>query len=402
MNLVLISHPQNFEFPDSWSQLSQTYIEFSTKDYEEKWGSKNPNVYTPSTNLNEEINIVLEKNYKSTDNSNPFRVIQYNYTTEEPVLEEDVLLYSESFKDVANLTNYKDNYYNKWIDELHKPKGILKVVQGTADIFQPYTRGTVKGIFTRLNNKNGDSWFITPQIDLKNETNPILFFRLGFGFYKGFENFELVISTDFDGNPNNILNATWKDLTNDLKIKTGGTYGDVKTEASWVTESSMNSLQLELSEYTQFGKVYIGFRDHPGLNPSSALPFTVIDQIKIEGIKIIGVSKDSIEPKMALYKNLNGKWEKQTEKYYILTKTDYNNINLSFLSETQAKEKLPTILATKVANAKEKEIYSVIYKTSETKVVGDVYRFTNGKWEISNDPKLEKRNLSFKNTEMSW
>lgn len=203
-------------------------------------------------------------------------------------------LYKESFDEVSN--NYPNGYWKHWEDESHKPKDVIfKVVSGAAFDWRPYVRGTLHGVFSRLTHQGGDNWFIVPSIDLTNGTNPVLSFELGFGMYKGYKNFQLMISTDFNGDSDNILGANWKDHTNDLTISTGGTYENVGTNSSWGVQETMSPMLLDLSEYIGHENVYISFRDNAGLEPEgiSQLPFTIVSNIEVEMLKNFGAFLES-------------------------------------------------------------------------------------------------------------
>lgn len=407
--ITLIYNFINLEVADSLLLSRQSLVTLKKNDYRLKWGQVNPNVYTPSTNINAEVSNVLNTNYGQIEPSNPYRVIEFNYSSEEPTIDVDqtITVYKETFDEIGDRNNYPDGYWKTWRDESHKPKdSILKALSGTATIFQPYTRGSVTGVFVRLFNLTGDTWFIPPSFDLTTGENPVLSFELGFGYYNGVKSFQFLISTDFDGNSDNILNANWKDHTNDLTLSGGGTYSNVVTSSGYANSSNMNSMLLDLSQYAAFENVYIAFRDNPGLDPIEPKgPFTVISNINVENIRdVASVPQSSIESKNELYKFSEDNWIKQKESdgYFILSEDDYDFVELPFMTEPEAIEVIPSVLAKQIKDAAENDLYTVIYKNSATTVYNNNFIFKDGKWKVDGF-EVEKRKLSFKlNYPYNW
>jgi len=113
---------------------------------------------------------------------------------------------------------------------------------------------------------NLETWLVTPGVDLS--TAKKLSFETKVGYWKH-AGLTIHVSTDFDGNKDNLLTATWIDITDQATIPTTPTdgYGD----------SFEPSGDIDLSSYS--GTIYVLFK-YTGDNSDNTTTFQ-IDNVQI-------------------------------------------------------------------------------------------------------------------------
>ena len=211
-----------------------------------------------------------------------------------------VIIYEENLDAIADRGNYGESYWGKWFDDAHKPVGVVNVVtEGDVATFEPYTRlnatdgGIIEaGVYTyHPKGRRGTAWFILPSVSLDLFSDAVLSFDLGVGPTNKVdpENFDIFVSTDFDGDPDNILTATWNKHTDQLKNFLGAKYIDGAVPArrhTYPLRKYVEKMFLDLSAYVGQDKVYVGFRNtsmDAGITIESQSFYVIGAPIKIEG-----------------------------------------------------------------------------------------------------------------------
>lgn len=352
----------NFDRPDSLNDLSQTIRFIGPMEYRSVWGTPFVESFTPSKSPDAAIPAILAVD--NVNSTNPFRIVTYNYSTQEPVIEYNKEFYylNQNFNSLTGATwdNFElSGYFIKDLSEKGRTWMTYVINAGAGN----------KGIMAYSNGKTGsDTWFITTSIDLSAAINPKFTFDLGTGYYKGLDCLKVLVSEDFNGEKPH--ESKWQDITNKLGVKNN----------PWVTGyPALNPMAVvELTEFV--GKrINIAFQYSLPIistNYDNATLY-VVDNIKLFETRDVATISD-VKTKYDIYKKIDGVWVKQ-HNIYILQEDDYSSLGRQFISVNDAEPLISEILKNKVSTAVDNIV--VAYKNSATTTFAENYQYIGGQWE---------------------
>jgi Family of unknown function (DUF5689) len=149
---------------------------------------------------------------------------------------------------------FSDDFETQTTNSLISGNGWTNFIQEGTEGFEAYSAGGTNsslGISARVGSFNsGDAssiaWLITPEIDFDAQTGETLNFMTSNSFSDG-STMELLFSTDWDGNPANIVSATWGVLPAAYIVQDSDFFG------SWFDSENVD---LSCAE----GTIHIAFR----------------------------------------------------------------------------------------------------------------------------------------------
>ena len=377
----------DYDRDDSLNQLSQRLLIMEPKDYKLAWGTPFVEAFTPSKPALTEIPKILKANIPNPE-ENPYKVVQYNYSSVEPTIEynKEVVYYKEDF----NRFSATGTWGNFDIPGIFK-----KNLESHGRIWQIYNRSSRVAMLGYLRNgRGGNIWFITYELDLSAAVNPVFQFDLGVGYYQdGIDYLNVKVTDEFDSlDPNN---SAWKDLTNIMGVK------DVPNVTGY--PSTFKTLTADLAEYAG-KKIYIAFQC---VLPIQETNYTlsalyVIDDIKLSETRDVA-SIPSSEVVYKTFKYDNNNWSELTS-VYTLQIADYEYLGLNVMNLEQAREKIPLLLAQRITNPKAGQELVVSYKQSEIQCYAENYIYNDGKWAYEKMPDLIKKidKFEYKSLDEKW
>lgn len=223
--------------------------------------------------------------------------------------------------------------------------------------------------------KDNEDWLISPAIDLNGYTNAKLQLNQAINYLNGqWDQVQVVISTDYDGNKSNLASATWTPVTIDT-LPSGGSWTFVTSE------------KVDISAYDG-QTIYVAFKY---LSTTSNAATWEIDWLKVYGTI---PSKTTVaagpETTSALYQLSGTTWAAvNTSDYYVLEAADYNSMGSpgkydNFSSSDNPDNYLPQFLSAKYPYAQEGNNIMIVYKYyaggGVTEIRIDEYNFTGGAW----------------------
>ncbi|MEX0996343.1 MAG: DUF5689 domain-containing protein [Flavobacteriaceae bacterium] len=148
---------------------------------------------------------------------------------------------------------FADDFENQTINTPISGNGWTNFIQeGTEpwEAFEDNGANQSLGISARCGSFNsGDdstiSWLITPQIPLSNANNATIQFKSSSSFADGSE-MEVLFSSDWDGTPANITNATWRVLSDARIVQNNDFFGD------WIFSGLVDITCIEDNGYFAF------------------------------------------------------------------------------------------------------------------------------------------------------
>jgi hypothetical protein len=153
--------------------------------------------------------------------------------------------------DIEGWINYAEAGSEVWTEQVFSGNGYAE--------FNPYNSGDASNI----------GWLITPAIDLDAQEGEFLTFETEHAYPdSGHDPLDVLISTDFDGDPNNIATATWTELTFDVSY--------IVDFGTWYNFTSSGN--VDISGYS--GNAYIAFR-YTGSDTSNQNMTLHVDNVKV-------------------------------------------------------------------------------------------------------------------------
>lgn len=338
------------------------------KDYEAVWGSPYATALTPNKSPEKQLPILLAANFPDAKDGS-YKVIQYAYSTEEPVSSTTVgdIFYKQNFEDLGIAAN-KSLAINGWLNvDLEGSK--------TWDMKSYNSNFYIQASSYKSGSKN-DNWLIMSPIDLTSATNPHLIFDLKVGNYNS-SCLNILVSTDFDGNQANIKSATWDNISSEFIIPTVPTSG----YATDFSSSGFGSLIPYKGK-----KVYIAFR-YIGDDSSTTKATTTYQIDNIEVAEAIpGIEVKSKDVVYTAYQKVGGTWKSaETSDLIVLQPEDYTigGTKNTYFSAAEAQSKISAVLmATQSLIIGSQKV--VVYKNSTTSFYADRLTYSaENNWTIN-------------------
>ncbi|MGE0077579.1 MAG: DUF5017 domain-containing protein [Bacteroidales bacterium] len=359
--------------PSYLSDLSTNNI-LSTSDYQMAWGDDVLYVeaFTPATSASVKIPEILASKFPSAT-SGAYKLVQYNYSSTEATT--DVVDFKYFFEDFESHTCATSSPYtpiseNGWAQ---------KDTSGTSTKANYYCRLFSSNKYAQVSSygtsEMNDVFLITKQIDLTNAFAPSLTFDINVGYWTA-DGLSVLISENFDGNTNNIKNATWVDLSSNF------TFPQTTSYAGFASAGS-----ADLTSYAG-KKIYIAFK-YDGDSRAEASPVVTttyqIDNVKVSEM-ISSLSIPASEKLWAIYTLDGSTWKLAGESFTALQQEDYTSMGLSYISTANAPLYIPNYLSSKFPYALEGDVKTVAYKSSSSNQAyskATQWVLTNGVWVSS-------------------
>lgn len=309
--------------------------------------------FSPSNPPEDYVPALLSTKYPdATDGS--YEMVTYQYSTTDPQVGEVTVLDAE-FKSNSSLESFDS-------------VSVAGAQGWTSTSYGAKMSGYSSGA------KDNEDWLISPAIDLNGYTNAKLQLNQAINYLNDqWDQVQVVISTDYDGNKNNIASATWTPVTIDT-LPTGGSWTFVTSE------------KVDISAYD--GKtIYVAFKY---LSTTSNAATWEIDWLKVYGTVPSKAAINAPAATSGLYHLSGSTWsDVASSDYYELVAADYNSMGSpgkydNFSSSDNPDNYLPQFLTAKYPYAQEGDQMLVVYKyyagggVTETRI--DEYVVTDGAW----------------------
>jgi hypothetical protein len=351
---------------DKLASLSQASYVLSANDYKQVWGSdvNFVSALTPEKSPQTQIPAIL-KTQLTGANSGDYKIVQYNYSANEPEISETEVNYL--FADFENGPNGSTQpvAIEGWIN---------KDVTGTKFWQCRIFNNNQYAQFSSNNTKEENTvWLITSMIDLAAGNNPKLSFDVTGGYYNG-DLLTVFISEDFNGTEGGITTATWTDVTGRFDIPTtpempAAAYGTLRPAGD-----------MDLTAYVG-KKIYVAFRYLGNGVDNSATTTYQIDNVKVADVKTsMNIASSAIQYGAYQFDGSAWKIAPASDNIVLLQPDDYTAMGVSNLSTTTAPTYLPALLSQKYPFAQEGNTRTVVFRTSSSNYADD-YIFTAGQWK---------------------
>lgn len=298
------------------------------KDYEAVWGSPYATALTPNKSPEKQLPILLATNFPDAKDGS-YKVIQYAYSTEEPV----------------SATAIGDIYYKQDFEGLGLSANDAVAINGWLNVDLEGTkfwqmRSYNNSFYAQMSSYNSktknDNWLIMSPIDLKSATNPHLTFGITVGNYTT-SCLSILVSTDFDGTQAGIKTATWSDISSEF---------DIPTPATGYSPNFASAGFGSLATY-KGKKVYIAFR-YIGDDTSTPKATTTyqIDNIQVAEA-VPGIEVESKKTVYTAYQKVNNVWKSvETSDLIVLQPEDYTigGTTNTYFSAAEAEKNISGIL----------------------------------------------------------
>lgn len=302
-----ITYNQMNDLPQEVADLSELYI-FSTADYQNLWGSSSLYVetFTPSKSLEANIPLLLNTLFPN-DADGRYRFVSYNYSENEPTVSGGLV--SKFMEDWSSGTaNAPVN--GDWIN--------VDKIGTKAWLYKSYSGNLYAQMSSYNSGEENQVWLIHRFDNLDTISVPTLSFDVKVGYWNA-DCLSILVSEDFDGDPNNINSATWIDITSSFTLPqqpvTG--YGNF-----------VNAGSYDLSAYK--GKnIYIGFKYVGDGTNNSATTTYQLDNIQIADNTTV-FTIDSFSRYFAVYKKSSGNWAKENS-VIALQDADYQTMGVLYI-----------------------------------------------------------------------
>jgi len=346
--------------------LSTQGYQIAAEDYQTVWGDPYVEALTPEKSPEQEIPTILASRFADASEGT-YKNVGYYYSTEEP-----------------ETSIVETKFLDEPFEGYEAGSGVLVDIEGwiNKDLigslgWQCRSYSGNNYVQVSANNQNvHDSWLITKAIDLTASTgSPVFSFDVTVGYFTA-NCLTVLISDNFDGNEDNILTASWTDITTNFNIPEAPASG-------YGTLSPAGD--MDLSAYK--GKtVYIAFR-YDGDNTSTPKKTTTyqIDKVKVSE-EVVGIDVEEKSLQYAVYQFNGSKWAQASSDIVILQPEDYASMGKSYLSSSEASDYLPIWLKGKYPYAKDQDAVTVVYKTNATtSYYADecVFDSKSGAWTIN-------------------
>lgn len=349
------------------SYLSTPLYTLNAADYAKVWGTPPVEAFTPAKAPETYIPNILKEKF-GVEPKGRYRNVSYYYSEEEPVTStvETKFLFENMENNPSGAGTGKPMDVAGWIN---------KDISGSI-FWQVRTLSSTNNNYSQVSSyKSGtvnDVWLISKQVDLTGIDNPHFTFDIVIGNYNA-SCLKILISKDFDGNKANINAATWDDVTSKfvLPIPASG-------YTPWASAGDM-----ALTDYAN-KKIYIAFRyEGDDLNTPKKTTTYQIDNVKVYE-QIIGQNVESKFIRNSTYESDGSKWKSLTLKNLnVLQPEDYQKMDLTYLTTTEAPKYLPKYLEMKYPYAQNGESQRVVYQTKASDCYADEYIYTDGVWVLN-------------------
>lgn len=327
------------------SSMSENAYVVSSEDYATVWKNPSVDAFTPKNSPATHLPTIL-KTHLGEKEEGAYANVNYFYSEEEPypadVKGEDHM--AEDFSD-----------YSVAFDPVNKNGWFTKDLLGKrAWQVKTYSDNWYAEASSNKSNEENDFWMVSPLVDLSKAVNPRFTFDIKSAYYNA-DCLSIWISTEFDGNQDNLDPSKWKEITKSFSIP---------KDLKWPNDFS-SAGSADLKDY-KGKKVYVAFR-YQGNGIAGVTAKTTsyqIDNITIhENIPGIEVAKKTLVHDLYVMKG--DKWTKETEKtILVLQPKDYDAMGKDFLTLTNAPEYLDNYLLLNYPFAEVGEIKTIVYRTS--------------------------------------
>jgi len=344
------------------------------EDYKAAWGNVYTNSFNPEKKPEAYIPNILKTKYSSAANGS-YITVEYNYSDDNsvPANVENRFFYEDFETFEANEENIP-GWINK--DVINTRKWSVRYYAAANNKYMQMQGSS---------SQNNDGWLITKKIDLPASANdPKFLFDITVGYWKA-TNLSILISTDFDGTEDNILSATWTDVSSSFTIPTEPTGG-------YGTMGPAGAMTMNAYKGKSF---YIAYRYQSTAGITSTYQ---VDKVNVAEI-IPGIDVPNKAPRYATYKLTDGEWKKLSDNNIItLQPDDYAKLNLSSgtMTTAQAQTILPQYLSQNVIGTEK----VVVYRTKAGEYYADRFKYESGQWIIQTT--LEERSAQFLRSEKGW
>ncbi|NOU18497.1 MAG: DUF5017 domain-containing protein [Bacteroidales bacterium] len=354
----------------------------SDADYKSVWGDPilYVNAFTPAKSPSSKIPGLLTSKFP-TATSGTYKFVEYNYSSTEAA--SGVVDYKYFYDDFETHTCATSSPYtaigeNGWQQ---------KDTSGTKGIWycRTFSSNKYAQVTSNATNELNNSFLLTKQIDLTYAIAPQFTFNVNVGYWNA-DCLTVLVSENFDGNKDNIKNATWVDLTSDFA------FPQIPTSGYGVLASAGTS---DLSSYIG-KKIYIAFKYSGDSRTATSPKITTtyqIDNVKVSEMRT-ALSVPSSEKQYVVYKYNGTTWITPLVAdgiFVSLQPADYTAMGLSYISSTNVPLYLPQYLKQKFPYALEGDVKTLVYKSSSTITYSGAtqYTMTSGVW-TSNTFKINK------------
>lgn len=336
----------------------------SDSDYKTVWGEPYATALTPEKSPAVELPKLLKTNFPDAE-SGSYKIIEYAYSDEEPIVTDELSLYTQDFEGLGLKANDPVKITG-WLNEDLEGGRTWQMKSYNNDFYAQASSNGSKEV--------NDSWLIMSPIDLKNTVKPYLTFDVKIGFYTS-SCLEILVSSDFDGNKANIKSAKWENITSQFTIPTTPTSG-----YGAAFESAGNA---NLSAFIG-KKVYIAFR-YKGNDTSTPKATTTyqIDDIKVaddqKGREV--ASKYTV---YTAYQNTDGNWKPAPSNVIVFQPADYvfAESTKGYFNADEAPSGISAVLLKSQPQIKGLEKI-VVYKTGNNSFYADKVTFEPPVWTIN-------------------
>lgn len=330
----------------------------TSADYATAWGSPSVDAFTPKKTATSYLPAILKKEM-GEQAEGTYANVNYSYSEEEPYV-----------ADVKGEAHMEEDFadYDTAYDPVNKNGWFTKDLLGKrAWQVKTYSGNWYAEASSNNSKEENDFWMVSPQIDLAKATSPRFTFDIKSAYYNA-DCLSIWISTDFDGNKDNLDPSKWKDITKSFTIPK-----DLKWPNDFASAGS-----ADLKDY-KGKKVYVAFRyQGNGIDNSKTTSYQ-IDNIAVhENIPGIAVKEKSLV--YDLYVLKADVWSKVTDaNTLVLQPSDFKKMGVNYLSVANAPEYLNNYLKLEYPFATVGSTKTIVYRTSAdgTKCYADEFTLVN-------------------------
>lgn len=352
-----VTYNQMNDLPQEVLDLSELYI-FSTTDYQNLWGSSSLYVetFTPSKSPEENIPLFLNSLFPN-DTDGRYRFVSYNYSENEPITTGGLVT---KFMEDWSTGVVNDNIGGDWIN--------VDNIGTKAWLYKSYNNNLYAQMSSFNSGQENEVWLIRSFDNLDTIPMPTLSFDVKVGYWNA-DCLSVLVSEDFDGNPNNINSATWLDITSNF---------DLPQEPTTGYGNFVNAGSYDLSNYK--GKtIYIGFKYTGNGTDNSATTTYQLDNIQIADNTTV-YTIESFSRYFAVYKKDRGSWTNENG-IIVLQDADYQTMGVSYIPDDNDNFYLSQFLTLNYPYLPDGSKKTIAYLNGTTKVAAKQFIKVEGVWQ---------------------
>lgn len=324
------------------STMSEDAYVLTSADYAKAWGNPSVDAYTPAKSPAANLPDVLKKQLTGKAEGTYVNV-NYFYSEKEPISSDITYYAQEDFSTYT--TKYENIAKNGWFTVDRTGTKAWQATNFNDNWYAQLSSNNSKEL--------NDVWMVSPQLDLASAVTPKFSFDIKSAYYNA-DCLTIWITSDFDGNKDNIDPTKWTDITSNFTITKDAKWPNDFTPAGSVALDSYKGK-----------KVYVAFRYQGNGVDNSKTTSYQIDNIEIyDDIKTIAIEeKELVHDLYVLQADV---WTKVTDKQTIvLQPQDFTDMGVGkFIAKAKAPEYLDNYLKLKYPFAELDAVKTIVYRTS--------------------------------------